>query len=118
MVVVKELLIFCFLTPQRPLHITPSSCLGDMHSLAWVLTLLCTQKHPEVTCLSLVIIFKLLSLAQVGLLLMGLSRVMLWLLTQELQALVCASISYQPRLKSFGLVVCHLEEALEGTGSA
>lgn len=61
-----SLFIFFFLTPQRPLHITPSSCLGDMRSPAQLLTTLCTQKHLEATCLSLVIIFMLLSLPQWG----------------------------------------------------
>lgn len=59
-----SLFIFCFLTPQRPLHITPSSCLGDMRSPARLLTTLCTQKHLEATCLSLVIILMLLALPQ------------------------------------------------------
>lgn len=37
-----------------------------MHSPAQLLTVLCTQKHPEATCLSLIIVFVLLSLPQWG----------------------------------------------------
>lgn len=76
-----------------------------MSNPAELLTMFHTKKHLEAICLSLLVTFMLPSLAQVGSLFIRLSRVMLWSLTQEVQAPVSANTSYLPRLKSLRLVV-------------